>query len=952
VTFTPCAPGAFVAQSGSMLADQFCVACPSGSFSAVANSAQCSPWRTCNAGNYVTNFPSATMDRGCGVCAEGTYTSGPNQSVCLTVADCPAGTEQTASASSLGPPVCTACIPGQYCAGGNAPAVPCAGDTWDDDRNPATACAAMTQCYAGSHVAQPGSATSDRTCTPCPSGTFSTFGNATACTPLSDCAAGTYVTNLPSASSDRVCAACPAGSSTSLPNQSACLSAKACPAGTVQTAAGTDTSAPVCKACVPGQFCSGGMAAAVACDGDSWDNDGNPATACVPVTQCPAGTYVAQAGTSTTDRICSPCLYGTFSTGFNATACLPWSNCAAGTVQTGAATATSGPVCQPSGGGNSTASGGSSGSGGVGGSTGGGAIGGGAAGPDGGVGTGTGTATTDDLYTGLPAITSADSSVTIGPAGAHIVFPGGIVLDVPAGAFTSETTIQVLTTSQVPPEQAGFGSPLTPIIELLPNGLSFALPMRLQIAMPVGGINKLMAVSSDPGDLYSEDLALSQGSDGSLQATIWNFSYIGVYATNWGNMTVFDVPCPTDHNTKAVLGLSSQIRDVFINSFGGQLVPITGPGVFNAGDPLGMLVQPTVLNQITNTLTHAPNGAPLFAVTSAWRSLAQQFVLSVVCGTGGNSVAAPGDSNHADGSAIDLQPTAGCLKAAANGATSYEVLKLVHPAWGPLLEENGFIWYGDEAGKTVCGDTPHFDDDSAQSQDLRAESVMAFQRLWNNNNPCAAIAENGVFDPDTEMALAGSPAVGWDANPTEAPIQLPAQGAGCSGTDMCCPGNPPSCQSTCACVPTTCAAAGANCGSIPNGCGGTLNCGSCAPPQTCGGGGTPNQCGGCTPTTCAVAGANCGIISDGCGGTLECGSWCPAPQTCGGAGLPGQCGGTSCGQAGQRACEYLEIQNMQFSLEAACNGAYRVCFNSNPYLDCNQSEAVASCFYCTCGTAY
>jgi len=117
------APGAFVAQSGSMLADQFCVACPSGSFSAVANSAQCSPWRTCNAGNYVTNFPSATMDRGCGVCAEGTYTSGPNQSVCLTVADCPAGTEQTASASSLGPPVCTACIPGQYCAGGTAPAI-------------------------------------------------------------------------------------------------------------------------------------------------------------------------------------------------------------------------------------------------------------------------------------------------------------------------------------------------------------------------------------------------------------------------------------------------------------------------------------------------------------------------------------------------------------------------------------------------------------------------------------------------------------------------------------------------------------------------------------------------------------------------------------------------------------------------------------------------------------
>ena len=41
----------------------------------------------------------------------------------------------------------------------------------------------------------------------------------------------------------------------------------------------------------------------------------------------------------------------------------------------------------------------------------------------------------------------------------------------------------------------------------------------------------------------------------------------------------------------------------------------------------------------------------------------------------------------------------------------------------------------------------------------------------------------------------------------------------------------------------------------------TSACGSCTPPQTCGGGGTANVC-GCTPTTCAAQGKNCGTISE------------------------------------------------------------------------------------------
>src|SRR5436309_14351958 len=97
------------------------------------------------------------------------------------------------------------------------------------------------------------------------------------------------------------------------------------------------------------------------------------------------------------------------------------------------------------------------------------------------------------------------------------------------------------------------------------------------------------------------------------------------------------------------------------------------------------------------------------------------------------------------------------------------------------------------------------------------------------------------------------------------------------------------------CTPTTCAAQGKNCGTIPNGCRGTLTCGACTAPQTCGGGGIANVCGlgtpppACTPTTCAAQGKNCGTIPDGCGGTLTCGA-CTAPQTCGSGGIAHICG--------------------------------------------------------------
>jgi hypothetical protein len=93
------------------------------------------------------------------------------------------------------------------------------------------------------------------------------------------------------------------------------------------------------------------------------------------------------------------------------------------------------------------------------------------------------------------------------------------------------------------------------------------------------------------------------------------------------------------------------------------------------------------------------------------------------------------------------------------------------------------------------------------------------------------------------------------------------------------------------CMPITCAKQNITCGPASDGCGNLIQCGTCAPGQSCGGGGVPGQCGApnCTPITCAQANANCGVIGDGCGGTINCGV-CTRPYTCGGNGTANQCG--------------------------------------------------------------
>jgi hypothetical protein len=131
------------------------------------------------------------------------------------------------------------------------------------------------------------------------------------------------------------------------------------------------------------------------------------------------------------------------------------------------------------------------------------------------------------------------------------------------------------------------------------------------------------------------------------------------------------------------------------------------------------------------------------------------------------------------------------------------------------------------------------------------------------------------------------------------------------------------------CTKTTCAAQKIACGPAGDGCGGVLDCGTCNPPLTCGGGGVASQCGAptCTPRTCGSQGIQCGPAGDGCGDALDCGPC--ATGTCGGGGTPGQCGsGSTCTP---RSCSAQAIQ---------CGPAGDGCGKS---LDCGSCPSGQAC---------
>jgi hypothetical protein len=141
-------------------------------------------------------------------------------------------------------------------------------------------------------------------------------------------------------------------------------------------------------------------------------------------------------------------------------------------------------------------------------------------------------------------------------------------------------------------------------------------------------------------------------------------------------------------------------------------------------------------------LTRALDSRPAMKMTvnSALRTVAQQYLVwrwsaNKRCGV--PLATPPGQSNHEIGIALDIAEAA---------------------SWRPVLEAQSFRWLG-------ASDRVHFDYKGAGTKGT-ATDVLAFQTLWNKNNPDDKIAQDGRYTPATEERLKRSPPDGFRVGPS------------------------------------------------------------------------------------------------------------------------------------------------------------------------------------------
>jgi hypothetical protein len=105
-----------------------------------------------------------------------------------------------------------------------------------------------------------------------------------------------------------------------------------------------------------------------------------------------------------------------------------------------------------------------------------------------------------------------------------------------------------------------------------------------------------------------------------------------------------------------------------------------------------------------------------------------QWYLKGKCGI--PLAARPGRSNHEDARAVDINDYSG---------------------WMTHMQNNACVWIG-------SSDPVHF---TCPGVSLSGTSVLAFQKLWNCNNPNDKIAEDGIYGSGTESKILASPIAGF-----------------------------------------------------------------------------------------------------------------------------------------------------------------------------------------------
>ena len=132
--------------------------------------------------------------------------------------------------------------------------------TWCDIRG--------RRCVAGQFETT--SSTADRTCSPCPDGTFSTTQNAPACSAWDVCKPGQHTLADGTPTANRFCRDCTDGTFSEAPDQGACTPFQVCTPGSFQAVPGNGTANRDCQPC-----------------SDGWWTTGDNQPTCA---KCPAGT--------------------------------------------------------------------------------------------------------------------------------------------------------------------------------------------------------------------------------------------------------------------------------------------------------------------------------------------------------------------------------------------------------------------------------------------------------------------------------------------------------------------------------------------------------------------------------------------------------------------------------------------------------------------------------------
>jgi murein L,D-transpeptidase YcbB/YkuD len=192
-------------------------------------------------------------------------------------------------------------------------------------------------------------------------------------------------------------------------------------------------------------------------------------------------------------------------------------------------------------------------------------------------------------------------------------------------------------------------------------------------------------------------------------------------------------------DTGRVSGLSRQIIAQMNTLQSGILLNFESlPGISSSGEShLNLYLQAGAKESLRAALRAGIAKQPSLRMTinSAYRTIAQQHVLYQVYQRDRKLIplaAKPGNSNHEDGMAIDVNN---------------------YNAWKPYLLAHGWQWLGGN-------DPVHFFEDNGRD-DVGNLGVRAFQTLWNKFNPNDKMTVDGNFGDQTAAKMNRCPISGF-----------------------------------------------------------------------------------------------------------------------------------------------------------------------------------------------